>query len=205
VRIEEHLAYHDSAIRAWIFKNVMNRGEVPQDAYQNIRLAMIEFHAGGYDHAKGELLTVLWPHLRGIAFRGYKDEYHYGVKDDLDMLQEMAEKAHGRYRKRKDDYLDDNNKIHLDTLYESPIPGLKMPKESTLTAAEQAKAEKLLVNLIDEDREILEASYGRSIHQTAEFLGIPYSTCRDRLIRARERAEAILRVSDLLTRPRTPS
>jgi DNA-directed RNA polymerase specialized sigma24 family protein len=48
-------------------------------------------------------------------------------------------------------------------------------------------------NLSDEDREILETSYGRSIHQTAEFLGIPYSTCRDRLIRARERAMALLK------------
>jgi RNA polymerase sigma factor (sigma-70 family) len=183
VRIEDHLAYHDPAIRAWVHTNVMNRGEVPQDAYQNIRLAMIEYHAGGYDHDKGELLTVLWPYLRGIAFRDLDPERRYGITEELDDLQEWAEEQ-GRDR------------LHLDPLYESPIPGLKTPLESTLTPEEQARADKLMVNLPPEDREILEASYGRSERQAAEVLGMPKTTYRERLARARAQAEAILRMAE---------
>jgi RNA polymerase sigma factor (sigma-70 family) len=194
--IEEHLAYHDPAIRAWVWKHIGKQGEVNQDAYQNIRLAMIEYHAGGYDHSKGELLTVLWPYLQGIAFRGYKDEYVYGVKHDLDMLQEIAEKAHGRYKKRKDDYHDDNNKIHLDTLYESPIPGLKTPRESTLSPEEQKLAERLMEGLTDEDREILLASYDLSERAAAAMLGMPKTTYHDRLAQAKERATVLLRLLD---------
>jgi DNA-directed RNA polymerase specialized sigma24 family protein len=79
-------------------------------------------------------------------------------------------------------------------LYESPIEGLRTPRESTLTPDDQETAEYLAAKLTDESREVLEASYGRSIHQTAEFLGIPYSTCWRRLKRAREEAEALLRL-----------
>jgi DNA-directed RNA polymerase specialized sigma24 family protein len=150
---------------------------------------MIEFHAGGYDHNAGELLTVLWPYLRGIAFRGYKDEYAYGVKHNLDMLQEIAEQAHGRYGKGNG-YPGD--KIHVDTLYESPIDGLKTPKESTLPPEEQKLAEILRESLTPEEWEILVVSYGESERDAAASLGMPKTTYRERLARARERARAIL-------------
>jgi RNA polymerase sigma factor (sigma-70 family) len=183
VKIGEHLAYHDSAIRAWVYLNV--NGDLRYDAEQNIREAMIEAHEKGrYDHERGELLTYIWPHIRGIAFRGIDPEYRYGITDELDMLQEMAEDAHAS----RDD------KIHLDPLYESPI--LKTPQESTLAPAEQEIAELLMGKLPDEDRKILEVSYGRSERKAAEILGIPKTTYRERLARAREQAEAILRLED---------
>jgi hypothetical protein len=189
MRIEEHLALHDPAIKAWVYRNIS--GDLRKDAEQNIRLAMIEYHAGGYDHDSGELLTALWPYLRGIAFTGeINREILYGVKHDLDALQEMAEKATGRYGKDEER----GDKIHLDPLYESPIDGLKTPRESTLTPEEQERAEKLTANLTDEDREILEASYGRSERQAAAILGMPKTTYRDRLKQARERAEVLLRL-----------
>jgi RNA polymerase sigma factor (sigma-70 family) len=181
MRIEDHLAYHDSAIKAWVYHNVY--GDLRYDAEQNIRLAMIEFHAGGYDHDKGELLTTLWPYLRGIAFRGIDPERRYGITEELDELQEIAERQ-------------DRDRLHLDLLYESPIPGLKTPLESTLMPEEQERAEKLMGNLPDEEREILEASYGRSERQAAEILGIPKTTYRERLARARAQAEAILRMDE---------
>jgi hypothetical protein len=129
-------------------------------------------------------------YLRGIAFRGIDSELRYGIKDELDMLQEMAEKATGRYGKDKDR----GDKIHLDPLYDSPIDGLKAVRESTLSAEEQKQAVRLMESLTDEDREILEAIYGRSIRQAAAFLQMPYSTYRDRLLAARERAEVLLRL-----------
>lgn len=178
--IEEHLSLHDSTVRAWVWVNVGAQGEFYDDAYQNIVLAMIEAHEGAYDHSC-QLLTYIWPHIRGIGFRGIHPEYRYGITEELDMLQEIAEEQ-GRDR------------LHLDRLYDSPIPGLKTVLESTLTPEEQEQATKLLANLTDEDREILEASYGRSIHQTAEFLGIPYTTCWRRLKQARERAAILLKL-----------
>jgi RNA polymerase sigma factor (sigma-70 family) len=169
VDIAAHLALHDSAIRAWVYKHVY--GDFRQDAYQNIRLAMIEAHEGSYDHDAAELFTYLFPYLRGIAFEGLDPEYRYGITEELDDLQEWAEEQ-GRDR------------LHLETLYDSPIEGLKRPLESTLSPEEQEQAEKLLANLTDEDREILEASYGRSGRRAAAFLGIPESTYRYRLKQA---------------------
>jgi RNA polymerase sigma factor (sigma-70 family) len=189
--IAEHLALHDSVVRNWVYKNV--GGDFRYDAAQNIREAMIEAHEKGwYDHKTGELFTYIFPYLRGIAFRGIDPEYRYGITEELDMLQEIAEKATGRYGKDRDR----GDKTHLDPLYDSPIPGLKTPLESTLTPEEQEQAEKLMGNLPDEEREILEASYGRSERQAAEILGIPKTTYRERLARARAQAEAILRMDE---------
>jgi RNA polymerase sigma factor (sigma-70 family) len=188
VDIAEHLELHDSAIRAWVYKNV--NGDFRQDAYQNIVEAMIHAHErGSYDHGN-ELLTYLWPYLRGIAFRGIDAEWRYGITEEFDELQEMAEKATGRYG--KDGY--PGERIHLDPLSESPIEGLKTPLESALTPEEQERARKLLANLTDEDREILDVSFGRSERQAAEILGIPKSTYRYRLERARERAAILLKL-----------
>jgi DNA-directed RNA polymerase specialized sigma24 family protein len=131
--------------------------------------------------------------VRGIAFTGEIDpERRYGITEELDELQEMAEKVTGRYGKDKER----GDKVHLDPLYESPVEGLKTPLESTLTPEEQAQAEKLMANLTDEDREILEVSYGRSERQAAAMLGMPKTTYRDRLARAQEQAEAILRMAE---------
>jgi DNA-directed RNA polymerase specialized sigma24 family protein len=49
-------------------------------------------------------------------------------------------------------------------------------------------------SLTDEDREILEASYGRKDREAAAFLGIPKSTYQHRLKQARERAEVLLKM-----------
>jgi RNA polymerase sigma factor (sigma-70 family) len=178
VRIEDHLALHDSAIRAWVFKNVY--GDFKQDAYQNIVEAMIEAHEKGWYKHENELLTYLWPYLRGIAFRGLDPEYRYGIKDELDQLQEMAERQ-------------DRDRIHLDPLYESPIPGLRPELEQSLMPEEQAQVAKLLANLQDEDREILKASYRMSERDAAASLGMPKTTYRERLARAKARAIALLK------------
>lgn len=178
MEIAEHLALHDSAIRAWVYNNV--GGDFRRDAEQNIRLFMVEQHErGSYDHAKGQLLTYVFPYLRAIAFRGIDPEWRYGITEELDQLQEWAEET-------------SRDRLRLDRLYDDPI--LKTPLESSLTPEEQEQADKLMRNLTDQSREILEASYGRSIHQTAEFLGIPYATCYRRLKRAREEAEALLKL-----------
>lgn len=179
--IEDHLAYPDSAVKAWVYKHVGRKGDFRQDAEQNIRLAMIEAHKKGwYDHDGGELLTYIWPYLRGIAFHGIDSEWRYGIKDDLDTLQEIAQ-------------LQERDRLYLDPLYESPIPGLKTPLESSLTPEEQIRAENLLVDLRDEDREILEASFRHTERQAAALLGIPKSTYRYRLQQARVRALALLK------------
>jgi hypothetical protein len=73
--IEEHLALHDSAIRAWVGKNIMSNPDLADDAYQNIVLFMIELHESGtYDHAKSQLYTYVFPYLRAIAFKGIDPE-----------------------------------------------------------------------------------------------------------------------------------
>jgi RNA polymerase sigma factor (sigma-70 family) len=184
VDIADHLTYHDSAIRAWVYLNIFGDRDLQDDAYQNIVHAMIEYHAGGYDHDKGELLTPLWPYLRGIAFRGYKAEYAYGITEDLDELQEIAEDQ-------------ERDRLYLEPLQESPIPGLRTPRESTLPPEDQELVEKLMADLSDEDRAILLASYDLTERAAAEYLGMAKTTYRERLARARERAQVLVR---LLTR-----
>jgi hypothetical protein len=183
--IEEHLALHDSAIKAWVWANVGIQGEWNEDAHQNIILAMIEAHEGSYDHSC-QLLTYIWSNIRGIAFRGYDSEYRYGLDEGLNMLQEIALEQ-GRDR------------LHLEPLYDSPIPGLKAVLESSLSPKEQAQAEKLMadqlmVSLTNEDLMYLDISVGRSERQAAAMLGVPKSTYRYRLARARERAVILLKL-----------
>lgn len=67
-------------------------------------------------------------------------------------------------------------------------------RESTLTPEEQEIARKLLEGLTDESREILLASVDRSERKAADALGMPRSTYRGRLKRAREEAKALLRL-----------
>jgi len=86
-----------------------------------------------------------------------------------------------------------DEKLHLDPLYESPIEGLKTPLESSLTAEEREQVAKLLANLRDEDREILLVSYGRSERDAAASLGLAKTTYRERLARARARAQSLLK------------
>jgi DNA-directed RNA polymerase specialized sigma24 family protein len=92
-----------------------------------------------------------------------------------------------------EDEVQGRDRLRLDPLYESPIPGLKTPRESSLTPEEQEQAEKLMANLPDEDKKLLEVSYGRSECDAAAILGMPKTTYRERLARARARAVALLK------------
>jgi hypothetical protein len=189
VDIEEHLAQHRKDVRALARKWTYNNDDA-DEAEQIIMVVMWERHeSGAYEHhwpdpyRPGEYVSLLGyvkPYLRGIALEQIiREEYRYGITEDLDKLQEIAEEQ-GR------------NRLHLDPLYESPIPGLKTPLEGTLWARDQELVEKLKANLTDEELLILDVSYNVSDDKACAFLKEAYGLNMGKTTywRKRQRARA---------------
>jgi hypothetical protein len=174
VDIEQHLAKHEQVLRALAFQYGRYDKDLREDCYQAGALALVEAHDRWSYHG-AELLTYAWHDVHKAMLKQVKlvrTEYRYGIKEELDTLQEMAEKVTGRYG--KDGYPGD--RIHLDRLYDEPIEGLKPPLESSLTEDEEELAEKLIANLTKEELALLNAKVGRSDEEAAAFLDIPQTT-----------------------------
>jgi hypothetical protein len=200
VDISKHLRMHRKEIRAlareWTYDN-----DDADEAEQVIHVVMWKRHeSGAYDHHRpnphrpGEYVSLLGyvrPYIRGIALeqiKALRAEYPYGVTEELNELQEIAEDQ-GRDR------------LRLDRLYDDPIPGLKTPLEGTLSADDQELAEKLMANLTPEEIAVLSALVGpgesgassvyRTEREAARSLDMPRSTYRYKLRKARARAKAL--------------
>jgi RNA polymerase sigma factor (sigma-70 family) len=189
VDIEQHLAKHREVLRALAFRYGRGNIDLVDDCYQaGIEALMVAHDRPTYqrDH-RAELLTYGWLDVRKAMLKEVKlvkTELPYGIKEELDTLQEIAERQ-------------DRNRLHLDPLYDEPIEGLKPPLESTLTEDEQELAEKLRANLSavlsGEELEILEASYGRTQEAAAVFLGLAKTTYLRRLVSIQAKARELAR------------
>lgn len=187
--IEEHLTKHEEVLRALAFQYGRYNKDLREDCYQAGVEALMMAHKRWRYHG-AELLTYAWHDVKKAMLKQVKlvkTEYRYGITEDLDELQEMAEKVTGRYG--KDGY--PGKRVHLDRLYDEPIEGIKPSLESALTRDEQELAEKLLVNLSNEELVILDASVGRSQRQAADFLNLSKSTYVRRLEEIQAKARAL--------------
>jgi RNA polymerase sigma factor (sigma-70 family) len=185
VDIEQHLAEHEEVLRALAFQYGRYDKDLREDCYQAGVLALMEAHERWTYHG-AKLLTYAWHDVRKAMLKQVKlvkTEYRYGIKEELDTLQEIAERQ-------------DRNRLHLDRLYDEPIEGLKTPLESTLSEDEDKLAQKLLANLTDEELAILEAKVGRSDEEAAAFLDMPQTTYwrkkKAAQAKARELAQGLL-------------
>jgi DNA-directed RNA polymerase specialized sigma24 family protein len=102
-----------------------------------------------------------------------------GQLGPLDELQERAERQ-------------DRERVNLDRLYDESIPGIRPELEQSIAPEDEKTARKVWDALSEEDRRLLEASYGMSYRRAAEALGLPPSTFQYRLNRARARARELL-------------
>jgi hypothetical protein len=138
-------------------------------------------HENGYDHNGGaSLLTYAWPYLAPLIHETLSQYRHYGkhgntlvvpaadVDGDgalsLDGLQAMA-LDQGR------------NRLYLEPLYESPIPGLRPELEQGIPSEEEKLARWLMERLTPEELAVLDAS-DRSDAKASSFLkeaGFPMS------------------------------
>jgi hypothetical protein len=189
VDIEEHLALHRDKIREIASGLAYYDSDGTDEAEQIIMVLMWERHeSGAYNHhwpdpyRPGEYVSLLGyvrPYLRGIVKEALSEYKHFEkdekrrpiivvvpnadydnedeVNDSLEKLQELAQ-------------LQGRDRDYLELLYDEPMPGLKTPLESTLSRENQELVEKLLANLTEEERDILDASVGRSERRAAEFL-----------------------------------
>lgn len=183
VDIEEHLALHEEVIDSLV-KRYVRKTRNPDDydeAWQAIMVDLWRRHENGYNHNGGaSLLTYAWPYLPSLILKTLDEYRHYkkvGKKpltivvpshDDegfsFDDLQEMALEQ-GRDR------------LYLEPLYESPIPGLKRPLEQGIPSEDEKLARWLMERLTPEEVAVLDAS-DRSDDKASSFLkeaGFPMS------------------------------
>lgn len=178
--IEEHLTQHEDALRALAFKYGRKNQDLLDDCNQAGALVLIEAHAGSFRH-ESQLLTYVYEKVNEVMLEQVKlikTEYRYGIIEELDELQEIAEEQ-GRDR------------LRLDRLYDEPIAGLRRSPEQAINVEQEELARKVWVALRDEDKHILETSYGRSTRRAAEALGLTQSGYRKQLKRAVERAREL--------------
>jgi hypothetical protein len=224
VDIEEHLALHREDVRALALEWAYYDYDEADEAEQAILVRMWKLHESGtYDHHRpnphrpGEYVSLFGyvrPYMKGIAKEEIDKYKHFKERDEkgrpiLEVLphedydgsgdgksfEDYEEMAHDQGRDR----------LYLERLYDEPMPGLKTPLEGTLSADDQALAEKLMANLSAEDIAILSALVGpgkdgywtgyrtdrRTEREAAESLGMPRSTYRYKLRKARARVEAL--------------
>jgi hypothetical protein len=200
VDFEEHLDAETKKILRSLAKGYGGDDlDLRADCYQAGVLKLIELHEGTYQH-KAALLTYGWMAVKGVMLeevKRVKTEHRYGVTDEMDDLQEMAERAHGRYP--RNGY--PGERIHLDRLYPEPIEGIRPPLEQSISPEDEKLAQRVWEALSEDDRRYLEASYEHSNVRAAEFLTevldldkeLPVSTYRDRLNSAILRAKKLAR------------
>jgi hypothetical protein len=170
-----------------------------QDIRQAITLALIERHKSrAYNHHRPNpykpsenvsLLAYMRPYLRQIAHEALNPYRHMdegedsiGNKVDLDVIPTYDEEE------RNLEGLEEMGRV-------APINWHGQgygDQVSTLIPEDERLAEKIKANLSDEDLAYLDASVGRSEERAAEFLGIPRSTYRYRLMRAKDKALSLV-------------
>lgn len=199
MNIEWHLERHAKSIdvvtKKYADKYHISKKYNPDD-YDEIRQAIVELmikrHASpSYDHDKFLLWTYVQPALNGVVKEAVNQYRHFDEGEDaLGNEVELRVVPHSDF--------DEEGIVSLEDLEETdrvkPINWHLRgygEQESSLTPEEQELAEKLRANLTDEELELLDASVGRSIHQAAEYLKIPYPTYYRRLRNARARAKAL--------------
>jgi hypothetical protein len=144
VNIEDHLAKHEEVLRALAFQYGRYNKDLRDDCYQAGVEALMKAHERWAYHG-AELLTYAWRDVKKAMLKEVKlvkTEHRYGITEELDTLQEIAERQ-------------DRNRLHLDRLYDEPIEGLKTPLESTLTEDEEKLAQEIVANLSDDELMIL--------------------------------------------------
>jgi hypothetical protein len=195
-RLKAYVEFTRAAMEARKLRNPDDYNEV----WQAIRDDLWKRHEKGYKHDGGaSLLTYAWPYLRPLIHKTLDEYRHYekvGNKpltivvpshDDegfsFDDLQELALEQ-GRDR------------LYLEPLYESPIPGLRRPLEQGIPSEDEKLATWLMERLTAEEREVLAASVGPegwSIHRAAESIPMPYSTYYRKLRDAKAKAKVLAR------------
>jgi DNA-directed RNA polymerase specialized sigma subunit len=173
MEIAEHLAEHERALRGLAHKYARGDEDLREDCYQAGILALVEAHEGPYDHS----VPLLAYKIKGVReamiaeARLVFTEYRYGITEDLDELQEVAEEQ-GRDR------------LRLETLYEEAIPGIRPIKESSLSLSDEELAQELRASLTDEELEVLDLSLSSTKRGAARSLELPEATYRYKLKRA---------------------
>jgi hypothetical protein len=206
VDIEEHLALHRKEVRELALEWANYDEDDADEAEQAILVLMWERHeSGAYDHEwpnphqPGEFVSLLGyvrPFIRGVALEEI-NEYKHWDRDEkgrpiLSVFpnSDNDEEGIANFEGLQEQALEQGrDRLYLDSLYDSPMPGLKTPLEGTLSAEEKELAEKLKANLTDEELEVLQASYGRSLHRAAESLDMPYSNYYRRFKAAQAKAQ----------------
>ena len=222
--IEEHLALHRDEVRKLALELANYDDDDADDAEQVILELMWKRHeSGAYDHERPiphklsefvSLLGYLRPYIRGIVLEEI-DKYKHFAKDekgrrilnvypnaDYDNEDELNPSLEGLQEQAQ---LQGRDRVYLESLYESPIPGLKTPLEGTLSLKDQELAEKLMANLTPEEIAVLSALVGpgkdgaasvyRTEREAAESLGMAWTTYWRRLQRARAKVQTL--VADL--------
>jgi RNA polymerase sigma factor (sigma-70 family) len=178
VDIADHIDEHEEVLRKLAFRYGRYDVDLREDCYQAGVLALIKAHNRWTYHG-AKLLTYAWHDVRKAMLKQVKlvkTEYRYGITEELDDLQEIAERQ-GRDR------------LYLDRLYDEPIEGLKPPVESTLTEDEEELAQKIRANLSRDELTIVEASVDRSLRDAAAFLGMAPTTYGRRLAKVQAKAK----------------
>jgi RNA polymerase sigma factor (sigma-70 family) len=183
VDVTDHIALHNKILRALAFQYGRYDQDLVDDCYQAAVLVLIELHETSYKHDMGTaLLTYGWDKVKQRMAREVKrvkGEFRYGITEELDQIQEMAEDV-GRDR------------LRLDELYDDPVPGLRRPLECSASDADLELVRKVRVALSQEELEILSMSYDHSQRHAATALGLSLRTYQRRLDAAREKARKLL-------------
>lgn len=167
MEIAKHLELHENALRALAHRYAGIDRDARDDCYQAGALALIEAHAGAFRH-ESELLTYAHARVREyMAKQVSQAEPTYGITEDLEELQELAEDR-------------GNDKLSLEPLYGETLPGLKSTEQG-LGNEDQRLVEEIKAQLTPWDWQILEASFGRSQRLAAETLGMSLGTYQRRL------------------------
>jgi hypothetical protein len=209
VDIEEHLRLHKNEVRELALEWANYDQDDADEAEQVIMVLMWERHESGtYDHHRPNpynpqgyvsLLGYLRPYLQRIVLEEISKYKHFEkdekgrplvvVVPNADNDEEGITNFEGLQEQALEQGRD---RVYLDSLYESPIPGLKTPLEDTLTLEDRKRVEKLRANLTDEEIAVLVATAGRSERMAAEHLGMAWTTYWRKLQRVRAKAEALV-------------
>jgi len=164
--IAEHLKLHESALRALSYEYAGSNHDAREDCYQAGALALIETHEQAYRH-ESELLTYAHARVRQyMAQQVGKAERTYGITEELEQLQELAEDQ-------------GSDKLSVEKLYGESLPGLTVTPEPNPEI--QQLVNDVKAKLSPPDWLVLEASLGRSQRRAAETLGMSLGTYQRRL------------------------
>lgn len=205
--IEEHLEEHKDSIRKIAWLHAENTDDA-EDIQQAIVHELIKRHeSGAYDHENewgASLLTYIRVALKPVVMETLNQSQHFDDGKDfagnpvkVTVIPAVEDPDESGYSIEEYEEQDGNP----DRPGGKGAPRVQPiswhwagygEQPSTLTAAELDQAQKVMANLTDEELAILDASYGRSERQAAEFLAMPKTTYRYKLQAAQAKARDLL-------------